>query len=323
VAYPLLKGSAEFLLDYMTVDPKSNYLVTGPSISPENSFSYNGQHLNASMMPTCDRVLAMEIFTDCRRAAEILQVDADFRDSLSAAIAQLPPLRLSANGGSREWFEDYEEGNPNHRHTTHLLALYPFAQITLDQTPKLAKGAEQTIHNRLTAPGWEDVEWSRANMICFYARLKRAEEAYRSVTMLENSFVRENLLSMSPAGIAGAPYDIFCLDGNTAGAAGIGEMLVQSHEDYVEFLPCLPAQWGEGSYQGLCVRGGGEVAATWSNGTLTKASLKALVDQTFRIKLPANAQRYRIAVNGKKITPDAETVSVSLKKGEVATFIRQ
>ena len=240
-AYPLLKGNAQFILDFLAKDPKSGYLMTGPSISPENWFrTAGGEEMVASMMPACDRELAYEILSNCVQASEILNTDREFADSLRTAIAQLPPIQLRANGAIREWFEDFEEAHPNHRHTSHLLALYPFSQITLEKTPELAEAARKTIENRLSAENWEDTEWSRANMICMYARLKDAQEAYKSVQLLQGKLSRENLMTVSPGGIAGAEGDIYSFDGNPAGTAGMAEMLVQNHEGYVEFLPCLP-----------------------------------------------------------------------------------
>ena len=242
-AYPLLKGNAQFILDFLAKDPKSGYLMTGPSISPENWFrTAGGEEMVASMMPACDRELAYEILSNCVRASEILDTDREFADSLRTAIAQLPPIQLRANGAIREWFEDFEEAHPNHRHTSHLLALYPFSQITLEKTPELAEAARKTIENRLSAENWEDTEWSRANMICMYARLKDAQEAYKSVQLLQGKLSRENLMTVSPGGIAGAEGDIYSFDGNPAGTAGMAEMLIQNHEGYVEFLPCLPVE---------------------------------------------------------------------------------
>ena len=236
-AYPLLKGNAQFILDFLAKDPKSGYLMTGPSISPENWFrTAGGEEMVASMMPACDRELAYEILSNCVQASEILNTDREFADSLRTAIAQLPPIQLRANGAIREWFEDFEEAHPNHRHTSHLLALYPFSQITLEKTPELAEAARKTIENRLSAENWEDTEWSRANMICMYARLKDAQEAYKSVQLLQGKLSRENLMTVSPGGIAGAEGDIYSFDGNPAGTAGMAEMLVQNHEGYVEFL---------------------------------------------------------------------------------------
>ena len=319
-AYPLLKGNAQFILDFLAKDPKSGYLMTGPSISPENWFrTAGGEEMVASMMPACDRELAYEILSNCVQASEILDTDREFADSLRTAIAQLPPIQLRANGAIREWFEDFEEAHPNHRHTSHLLALYPFSQITLEKTPELAEAARKTIENRLSAENWEDTEWSRANMICMYARLKDAQEAYKSVQLLQGKLSRENLMTVSPGGIAGAEGDIYSFDGNPAGTAGMAEMLVQNHEGYVEFLPCLPDEWKEGSFKGLCIRGGAEVAAEWTNAVINSASLKATANQTFKVKLP-QGKSYKVMLNGKEAVanPDAKgLITVDMKKNDL------
>lgn len=319
-AYPLLKGNAQFILDFLAKDPKSGYLMTGPSISPENWFrTAGGEEMVASMMPACDRELAYEILSNCVQASEILNTDREFADSLRTAIAQLPPIQLRANGAIREWFEDFEEAHPNHRHTSHLLALYPFSQITLEKTPELAEAARKTIENRLSAENWEDTEWSRANMICMYARLKDAQEAYKSVQLLQGKLSRENLMTVSSGGIAGAEGDIYSFDGNPAGTAGMAEMLVQNHEGYVEFLPCLPDEWKEGSFKGLCIRGGAEVAAEWTNAVINSASLKATANQTFKVKLP-QGKSYKVMLNGKEAVanPDAKgLITVDMKKNDL------
>lgn len=319
-AYPILKSNAEFLIDYMVQDPKTGYLITGPSTSPENSFRYKGDELSISMMPACDRQLAYEAFTSCIAASEVLGVDASFREEMKAALKDLPPIMIGKNGAIQEWFEDFEEAQPNHRHTTHLLALYPFSQISAIKTPGLAAAARKTIEYRLAAPDWEDVEWSRANMICLYARLFDAQKAYESVVQLQREFTRENLLTISPEGIAGAPYDIFIYDGNEAGGAGIAEMLIQSHEGYIEFLPALPQQWNTGYFKGLCVRGGAEIDLNWKNGKVEKALIKAKIDNNFSVKLPENMPSPRILKNGKKIGLRRNTnrlIEFGLKKGDI------
>ncbi|MEG2598703.1 MAG: glycoside hydrolase N-terminal domain-containing protein [Muribaculaceae bacterium] len=291
IGYPLLKGNAEFLLDYMVVDPRNGYLVTGPSISPENSFLYKGDNLCASMMPTCDRELVYEIFNACVKSSEDLGIDKEFADSLRKAISMLPPIPVRANGAIQEWSQDFDEAQPNHRHTSHLLALYPFSQITLNSTPNLAKAARKTHYDRLAAKDWEDTEWSRANAICYSARLKDTVDAYESVKQLLRGLTRENLLSVSPKGIAGAPCDIFIFDGNAAGAAGIAEMLVQCHEGYIELLPCLPIEWKDGAYKGLCVKGGAEMSVDWKNSKITSAKIKANCNNSFKVKLPSGEIR--------------------------------
>lgn len=323
-AYPLLKGNAQFILDFLAKDPKSGYLMTGPSISPENWFrTAGGEEMVASMMPACDRELAYEILSNCVQASEILNTDREFADSLHTAIAQLPPIQLRANGAIREWFEDFEEAHPNHRHTSHLLALYPFSQITLEKTPELAEAARKTIENRLSAENWEDTEWSRANMICMYARLKDAQEAYKSVQLLQGKLSRENLMTVSPGGIAGAEGDIYSFDGNPAGTAGMAEMLVQNHEGYVEFLPCLPVEWKDGSFKGLCLKGGAEATAEWTNAVINKASLKATVDQVLKVKVP-QGKKYRVLLNSKEAiaNPDAKgLITVEMKRGDLLELL--
>ena len=323
-AYPLLKGNAQFILDFLAKDPKSGYLMTGPSISPENWFrTAGGEEMVASMMPACDRELAYEILSNCVRASEILDTDREFADSLRTAIAQLPPIQLRANGAIREWFEDFEEAHPNHRHTSHLLALYPFSQITLEKTPELTEAARKTIENRLSAENWEDTEWSRANMICMYARLKDAQEAYKSVQLLQGKLSRENLMTVSPGGIAGAEGDIYSFDGNPAGTAGMAEMLIQNHEGYVEFLPCLPVEWKDGSFKGLCLTGGAEATAEWTNAVINKASLKATADQVLKVKIP-QGKKYRVLLNGKEAiaNPDAKgLITVDMKRGDLLELL--
>lgn len=323
-AYPLLNGNAQFILDFLAKDPKSGYLMTGPSISPENWFrTAGGEEMVASMMPACDRELAYEILSNCVRASEILDTDREFADSLRTAIAQLPPIQLRANGAIREWFEDFEEAHPNHRHTSHLLALYPFSQITLEKTPELAEAARKTIENRLSAENWEDTEWSRANMICMYARLKDAQEAYKSVQLLQGKLSRENLMTVSPGGIAGAEGDIYSFDGNPAGTAGMAEMLIQNHEGYVEFLPCLPVEWKDGSFKGLCLKGGAEATAEWTNAVINKASLKATADQVLKVKIP-QGKKYRVLLNGKEAiaNPDAKgLITVDMKRGDLLELL--
>lgn len=319
-AYPVLKQSALFFLDYMIEDPNSGYLVTGPSTSPENAFLLDGKQLSLSMMPTCDRVIVYEILNACQNASELLQVDEEFRGRVIDAIDRLPPFKIGKYGQVQEWQEDYEEAVPNHRHTSHLLALYPYSQISLDGTPELAKAAAVSIDRRLNAADWEDVEWSRANMINFFARLKDSKKAYGSVLRLINELSRENMLTISPKGIAGAPTDIFVFDGNEAGTAGIAEMLLQSHEEYAELLPCLPEEWGSGSYKGLCARGGFQIDLSWSDKVVKHALVTAKVNNTLKLKLPERTGHEKYYKNKKQIDPillPYGIVRIDLQKGDI------
>lgn len=295
-AYPTLKEAAEFFLAYMVEDPKHGWLVTGPSTSPENAFvTPNGQGTCSEYMgPTCDIVLVRDLFNSCITASRTLGVDADFRAKLEAALKKLPPLRVGKHGQLMEWLEDFDEAAPNHRHTSHLIALYPSDQITPTSTPDLAQAARVTLQRRLNQRDWEDVEWSRGNLINFYARLGDGEEAYKHLLGLLKEDTDTDLLTFSRGGIAGAPENIFCVDGNSAGTAGIAEMLLQSHGGEIRLLPALPKAWSSGEIRGLKARGGVTVDLTWKSGKVS----------SFMLRSP-NPQPVQVQVNGERqtITP--------------------
>lgn len=317
-AYPVLKKSAEFFLDYLEEDPRNGYLMTGPSTSPENSFLVDGREYALSMTPTSDRVLVYEALESCIEASRILSVDESFRKSLEKAIVKLPPFKIGKDGTLQEWFEDYDLAHPNHRHSSHLLSFYPFNQISMKQTPELAEAVNKSVYRQLNSKNWEDVEWSRANMICFYARLKNAEEAYKNMKSLLIEFSRENLFTMSPAGIASAESDIFSFDANEAAPAGLAEMLIQSHEGYIELLPSLPKELKTGYFKGICVRGGGEVDLKWKTGKVISMKLTAKEDNVYKILVPSNLAKLHLRKNGVKFIPEmiGNLLTIHLKKGE-------
>lgn len=317
-AYPILKKSAEFFMDYLVKDPVSGYLMTGPGTSPENSFLLNGREYALSMSPTSDRVLVYEALESCMKASQILGIDESFRLELQQAILQLPPFKIGKDGTLQEWFHEYELAHPNHRHSSHLLSFYPFHQISLRQTPELAEAVNKSVFRQLNSENWEDVEWSRANMICFYARLKNADAAYKNLKSLLVEFSRENLFTMSPAGIASAESDIFSFDANEAAAAGLAEILIQSHEGFIELLPTLPKQFKTGYLKGICVRGGGVVDLEWKECRVVSMVLTAQVDSEFTVLVPDTGKTPKWFKNSKKTNPDVRNgrITVALRKGE-------
>jgi alpha-L-fucosidase 2 len=284
-AYPRLREIAQFFLDHLIQSP-DGFLVTGPSLSPENRYLLpDGTPASLCMGPTMDIEITRAIFTRVIRASEVLKIDQEFRAQVQSAMKKLTPFKITSLGTLQEWPQDYPEQEPGHRHISHLWALFPDDQVTLRATPELAQAARKTLERRL-AHGGGGTGWSRAWIINCWARLEDGENAYQNLLALLRLSTLSNLFDVCGE----KPTSYYQIDGNFGGANGIMEMLLQSHSGVVRFLPALPAAWANGSFRGLRARGGLEVELAWENGKPTQARLHSSLDREQQVAAPSGVK---------------------------------
>lgn len=296
--YPILKGSAQFYNSVLMEDPKTGWLVTGPSVSPENAFYLpNGNHANVCMGPTIDNQITRELFTHVLTAAELFGIDAAFQDTLKAKLERLPPPgQIGENGRIMEWLEPYKEVDPQHRHISHLYGVYPASLISPEKTPDLAEAAKKSLDVR----GDDGPSWAIAYKQLFWARLRDGNRAYKLLRQLLTP-TKETHINYGAGGgtypnlfTAGPPMQI---DGNFGGAAAIAEMLVQSHNGVIELLPALPDEWKpKGKITGFKARGNIAVDIAWKNGKVTSFKLRSPSRQKVNVKVNGEIAQVMTAI---------------------------
>ncbi|HEX6428290.1 MAG TPA: glycoside hydrolase family 95 protein [Niastella sp.] len=308
-AYPVMKQAALFSLEWLVKD-SSGYWVTAPSTSPENKFrDAKGRAQAVSVATTMDISIIWDLFTNVIDASEALNTDQSFRNRLTEVRKHLYPLRKGSQGELLEWYKEFAETAPQHRHVSHLFGLHPGRQISKNNTPEFFAAAKKTLEIR----GDAGTGWSRGWKINWWARLQDGDHAYKLIRQLLNYSGADgkggggtypNLFDAHP------PFQI---DGNFAGTAGMTEMLLQSHLGEIHLLPALPTAWKAGAVKGLKARGGFTVDIQWADGKLSKATITAATDGVCRIR---NNRGFSVNAAKAKQEGDDFVLSVKMKKGQ-------
>lgn len=274
-ALPVMREAIRFYEDYLTED-ENGYLVTGPSVSPENTYRSNAGEVGALCMgPAMDIEILHQLFTEYLEGCKILGWTEEESDSLliEEILNKLPPISITKDGRIMEWQEEYEEMEPGHRHISHLYALHPGYEIT-EEKQELYHAARRTLESRLSSGGGH-TGWSRAWITCFYARLKDGAQVGESIIKMFSTCIKDNMLDTHP------PFQI---DGNFGIAEAIFESLAQSHSGYLEFLPALPHTWSCGAIRGMVLAGGILTDFSWKDKKLVALSLKSKVERVVEVR---------------------------------------
>ncbi|CAM3745488.1 glycosyl hydrolase family 95 catalytic domain-containing protein [Flavobacterium chungbukense] len=316
--YPIIKGAAEFSLDWLQKD-KNGHLVTMPSTSPENMFYYDGKKKGTvTTASTMDIGIIKDLFENTAEASKILNIDSEFRQSVNKAADELLPFQIGSKGQLLEWYKDFEEQDPHHRHTSHLYALHPANLISPLKTPELAAAAKKTLELR----GDDGTGWSLAWKVNMWARLLDGNHAYQ---LFKNQLRLTKDNDKKYSGHGGCYPNLFDahppfqIDGNFAGTAGVIEMLMQSQNKEIHLLPAVPDAWKDGEIKGITAKGNFVVDIKWKDGKMSQSKITSNAGGSCQIRSAEPFKIQKLNIESKK-SSIGYTAVFDTKKGTSYTI---